>query len=105
MGNASYISTKRLKNHCKASAPCSTILTSHYDRLNTKLIKDQTGSADWFIAELKDAGMGGYLGHIYLIYNPTDTNGKAVVEDDDSRAKLAAAPCPPFCSDESPGVI
>ena len=106
MGNAHYISTRRFKNHSKALPPSSTILISHFDRLDKKKIADdQTGSANWFIAELEDDDMGGDAGQIYLIFNPTNGSGDAVDEDAMGAAKLAAAPCPPFCDDESHGIV
>lgn len=106
MPNRGNLKTERFRGHSKTLAPSQALLNSHYTAMNQAEIRNQTGTADWFLAELQDKPtFGGVEGQLYVIYNPTNTSGMAVTVDQDSKAKVCAAPCPPFCDGEQAGML
>ena len=100
----STLKTIKFRNHSKSLKPVNNIST-HYTGLKQDEIIKQTGTADWFTAELKDTTDGGIGGQLYLIFNPTDSSGNAITSAKDPDAKVCYAPEPLFNSDDTPGTI
>jgi len=96
----------RFTKHSRTLAPSQAILDSHYPDMDQDAIRSQTNSADWFLAVLQTApGFGGVEGELYVIFNPTNATGKPVTSATVPAAKICGAPCPPFCDEESDGLI
>ena len=52
MPNPGNVKTVRFRNHSKTLSPSQSLLNSHYTHLDQTDIRNQTGKADWFLAEL-----------------------------------------------------
>jgi hypothetical protein len=106
MPNVGNLKTERFRSHSRTLAPSQAILNSHYAALDQTEIRNQTGKADWFLAELHDKpSFGGVEGQLYVIYNPTNASGQPLTVHQNSKAKVCAAPCPPFCDGEQAGMV
>lgn len=106
MPNRGNLKTERFRGHSRTLAPSQALLNSHYTAMNQAEIRAQTGTADWFLAELHDKpSFGGVEGQLYVILNPTNASGNPITVTQDSKAKVCAAPCPPFCDGEQAGML
>lgn len=107
MANPGNVLSRRFRNHSPCNSPQPHIINGWFSDMDQAEIQNQVKHASWFIAELWDRpSFGGVNGELYLIYSPSSADGQtAITSLTNSKAKVVAAPNPPFNQGEEAAII